>query len=149
MEQANCKAILCHWLTYSRLAALLKRPTTQAMHSRTQQLSLVTISALTGSSFIELYFHTFTMPSLEAVTIKPCVVWKVAMSVIMSWCPAGSDSGPLRGASSLGPTVCLLWISYKLKWTSIKLDVEGNICKTFCKSVNLENIISKCYRLRD
>lgn len=84
MEKAHCRAILCHQLTYSRLAALLKRPTTQAMHSRTQQLSLVTISALTGSSFIKLYFHTFTMPSLEAVTIKPCVVWKVAMSVIIS-----------------------------------------------------------------
>lgn len=51
------------------------------------------------------------MPSLEAVTMKPCVVWKVAMSVMMSWWPTGRDSGPLRGPSSLGPTFCLFWIS--------------------------------------
>lgn len=61
-------------LPYTRPAALLIRPTTQAMHSRTQQLSQVTNSALTDCSSINLYFHTFTMPSLEAVTIKPCVV---------------------------------------------------------------------------
>lgn len=57
------------------------------------------------------YFHTLTMPSRDAVTINPWVVWKVAMSVIMSWCPTGKDSGPLRGVSSVGPTFCLFWIS--------------------------------------
>lgn len=30
------------------------------------------------------HFHTLTMPSLDEVTMKPCVVWKVAMSVMMS-----------------------------------------------------------------
>lgn len=58
-----------------------------------------------------LYFHTLTMPSLEEVTMKPCVVWKVAMSVMMSWCPTGTDSGPRRGESSTTPLFCLLWIS--------------------------------------
>lgn len=51
------------------------------------------------------------MPSLDEVTMKPCVVWKVAMSVMMSWCPTGSDSGPRRGESSTTPLFCLLWIS--------------------------------------
>lgn len=32
-----------------------------------------------------LHFQTLTMPSLDDVTMKPCVVWKVAMSVMMSW----------------------------------------------------------------
>ncbi|KAG9276124.1 collagen alpha-6(VI) chain isoform X1, partial [Astyanax mexicanus] len=32
----------------------------------------------------------------------------VAMSVMMSWWPTGSDSGPLRGASSVEPLFCLL-----------------------------------------
>lgn len=58
-----------------------------------------------------LHFQTLTMPSLEAVTMKPCVVWKVATSVMISWWPTGRDSGPLRGPSSLGPTFCLFWIS--------------------------------------
>lgn len=54
------------------------------------------------------HFQTFTMPSLEEVTMKPWVVWKVAMSVIMSWWPTGKDSGPRRGASSVAPAFCLL-----------------------------------------
>lgn len=52
------------------------------------------------------------IPSLDDVTMNPCVVWKVAMSVMMSWCPTGSDSGPRRGESSAAPLFCLLWISW-------------------------------------
>lgn len=57
------------------------------------------------------HFHTLTMPSLDEVTMKPCVVWKVPTSVMMSWCPTGSESGPRRGESSAAPLFCLLWIS--------------------------------------
>lgn len=60
-----------------------------------------------------VYFQTLTIPSLDDVTMKPWVVWKVAMSVMMSWWPTGRDSGPLRGASSIAPLFCLLWISYR------------------------------------
>lgn len=58
------------------------------------------------------HFQTLTMPSLEEVTIKPWVVWKVAISVMMSWWPTGRDSGPRRGVSSVDPLFCLLWISW-------------------------------------
>lgn len=58
------------------------------------------------------HFQTLTMPSLEEVTIKPWVVWNVAISVMMSWWPTGRDSGPRRGVSSVDPLFCLLWISW-------------------------------------
>lgn len=58
------------------------------------------------------HFQTLTIPSLEDVTMKPWVVWKVAMSVMMSWWPTGRDSGPRRGVSSVDPLFCLLWISW-------------------------------------
>merc|ERR1719357_1843243 len=60
---------------------------------------------------LPLHFQTLTMPSLDEVTMKPWVVWKVAMSVMMSWCPTGRDSGPRRGEFSATPLFCLLWIS--------------------------------------
>ena len=93
---------------------------------KTKQMNLCSLCSLkilfllSYSIFIYFYklykspsfhFQTLTIPSLEAVTMKPCVVWNVATSVMMSWWPTGRDSGPFRGASSLGPTFCLFWIS--------------------------------------
>lgn len=67
------------------------------------------VCVLSGCCVVALlHFHTLTMPSLDEVTMKPCVVWKVAMSVMMSWCPTGRDSGPRRGESSTTPLFCLL-----------------------------------------
>lgn len=96
------------------------QPWNSNSHFKTHVCSLEVLRVLSYGTFRILqhfiqvgrtYFHTFTIPSLEAVTMKPWVVWKVAMSVMMSWCPTGRDSGPLRGVSSLGPTFCLFWIS--------------------------------------
>lgn len=59
--------------------------------------------------------------------MKPCVVWNVATSVMMSWCPTGRDSGPLRGASSLGPAFCLFWISW---WWKVREKARVKVCGT-------------------
>ena len=72
----------------------------------------------------DIYFQTLIMPSRDEDTMKHCDVWKRLTSVMMSWWPAGGESGPRRGTSSLLGACGLLYVSWITSVPSTKRDLQ-------------------------
>lgn len=110
----NCLFSLSgHWLTHQCYSHTCRCSRTGVHTLPNSENTIVRALSLNTPGEGVAYFHTLMTPSLDPVMTIHWEAWHRLMSLMMSRCPWGGASGPLRGASSLvtGFFVYSSWIT--------------------------------------